>query len=354
VPKVLRPPHDGFFRSAFADSRVVAAEVQAMLPRHLFEALDLSRIEAMAARFPEAGLATPESDGVFQVPTRSQDTRVFVMLEHQRRSSWDMPFRVLRYVTGFWTAQLTRDPRRRTLPAVVPLIVSNVAGGWRGPWNLQSMLEGDAELMQHLAPYMPRLELVVDDLSRLDAAGILRRDGPPIAHLAWWLLGVATDLTRLERESALMRKTARAVREASPAQYQQAMTYLRRLPMTTAQKRQVVPVFEVMSMEEYRKRVPYLQDIVWRQEARKRGLREGRKRGIEEGRELGKSLGREEGRQEGRQEALREALLQMWEATLGKPPGKTAKGRIAKADEATLRQWLLNARTAKRPADILR
>jgi hypothetical protein len=162
----------------FADTRVVAAEVQAVLPEALWRQLDLERVEVVGARFAEATLATPESDAVFQVSTSSGSARVFVLLEHQRDAPRLMPFRVLRYVTPFSSAHLKAHPEARSLPPVVPLVVANVPGGWRGPRSLGSLLEGPDELIESVRPFLPGLDLMVDDLSTLDAKAVLERPGP--------------------------------------------------------------------------------------------------------------------------------------------------------------------------------
>jgi hypothetical protein len=212
-----RARHDGFFKSVFADTRVVAAEVQAVLPEALWRQLDLERVQVVGARFAEENLSTPESDAVFQVSTPSGSARVFVLLEHQRDAPRLMPFRVLRYVTAFWSAHLKAHPATRSLPPVVPLVVANVPGGWRGPRSLGSLLEGPDELIESVRPFLPGLDLVVDDLSTLDARAVLQRPGPPLARLAWWLLSVSTDLSRVPLEADVMRPTVQAVRAWPPS-----------------------------------------------------------------------------------------------------------------------------------------
>lgn len=380
-----RARHDGFFRSVFADTRVMAAEVKTVLPQALTRQLALDRVEAVGARFAEASLRTPESDAVFQVSTVSGTARVFVLLEHQRDAPRLMPFRVLRYVTAFWAAHLKATPTPVRLPPVVPLVVANVPGGWRGPRSLEEILHGDPQLIDAVRPYLPRLELVIDDLFTLDATKVLARPGPALAHLAWWLLSVSTDLSRVGDEAGLMRATVQAVEARDPVHHRQAMVYLRSLPMTTAQRRRVNEAFEIISMEEYRKRVPFLQDIIREEaleEARtraerrglekglhrglkkglqqglkqglKQGLRKGLQRGLEQGREQGLERGRETGREAGIVEGLRTALLVQWPLRFGVAPGRQVRARLERANAATLQRWTQQLALAKRPADVFK
>jgi hypothetical protein len=365
--RLRRPRHDGFFRSVFADTRVMAAEVQTVLPEHLTKHLDLERVEAVGARFAEASLRTPESDAIFQVSTISGTARVFVLLEHQRSAPRLMPFRVLRYVTGFWAAHLKANPTARRLPPIVPLVVANVPGGWTGPRSLEEILEGAPPLITAARPFLPGLDLVIDDLSTLDAKQVLTRPGPPQAHLAWWLLSVSTDVSRAGDEADLMRPTVEAVQALTPGHHREAMVYLRSLPMPATQRRRVNDAFQIMSMEEYRKKVPFLQDIIRKealQAARVRGERLGHKEGLEKGLQKGlrqglqKGLqqglqeGLEAGLQQGQAEGLRQALVAVWQTRFRARPTRTARARFKAANATTLARWLERALTARRSADV--
>ncbi|MDX2013325.1 MAG: hypothetical protein SFW67_24225 [Myxococcaceae bacterium] len=142
--------------------------------------------------------------------------------------------------------------------------------------------------------------------------------------------------------------------------------------MTTTQRRTMDEVFEVMTMEEYRKRVPFLQDIIreeelqkaqrrgqrrglaeGRAEGRKRGLEHGLQRGLREGLRKGLRKGLAEGVQKGLAEGLRLGIVAQWAVRFGKPPGRTITARLARADVETLRSWTQRLVTARRPADVL-
>jgi hypothetical protein len=369
--RLRRPRHDGFFRSVFADTRVMAAEVQTVLPEQLTKLLTLDKVEAVGARFAEASLRTPESDAVFQISTTSGTARVFVLLEHQRNAPRLMPFRVLRYVTGFWAAHLKANPTVRRLPPIVPLVVANVPGGWTGPRSLEEILEGTPSLIAAVRPFLPQLDLVIDDLSTLDVKQVLARPGPPQAHLAWWLLSVSTDVSRAGDEADLMRPTMQAVRSLAPGHHREAMVYLRSLPMTATQRRRVNDAFQIMSMEEYRKKVPFLQDIIrkealqlarvrgerlGRKEGLEKGLQEGREQGLQKGLREGLEKGLEEGLQKGLEagqaEGLRQALLAIWQTRFRARPTRTERARLKAANATTLARWLERALTARRSADV--
>ncbi len=178
-----------------------------------------------------------------------------------------MPFRVLRYMMNLWTAALDEAPNRPGLPLVVPLVIANVVGGWRGPRSLEALFEGSTALVEAARVVSPRLELVVDDLSTLDVHAILDRPGPPIAQLAWWLLSVSTDVSRVSAEVRHIRRVSEAVRDEAPNHHEQAMRYLQTLPMTTRQRSQARRVLEFFPLEQLAKEDALLfqdlMDFLW-------------------------------------------------------------------------------------------
>jgi hypothetical protein len=131
--------------------------------------------------------------------------------------------------------------------------------------------------------------------------------------------------------------------------------------------------FEIISMEEYRRRVLFLQDIIREEalaEARAKGERQGLKRGeakglvrgqtrglkqgLQQGLQQGLENGLERGLNEGREEGLRTALLIQWPLRFGRAAGPRIRARLDRADFTTLKRWTQHLLTAKRPADVFR
>jgi hypothetical protein len=384
-------PHDAYVRAVLVRPGLVAAQVRAMLPAAVWKRLDLRRVEAVATRFIDERLSSRESDAIFQVASASGDVRVFILIEHQRTAPWNMPFRVLQYVSAFWSARQAADPGARRLPLIIPLVVSNVPGGWRGPRSLSAMLDAPPELVDQVGGFVPQLELLVDDLSALDVSDVLSRPGSAQARLAWWALSVSTNLDRLSAELPSLRATIEAVRARAPDHLEQTLVYLESLPMSTEQRHQVEAMFEVMSLKEYRRRHPELEAPMvqrWRKEGMEKGLREGmraglrkglrkgiesgvragrragleqgrqqglqqgRQQGLQQGRQQGLQQGRQQGLQQGRHEAATRLLLALWKGRFGKAPGRTITRRIEKADLATVERWATRVLTATRVADV--
>jgi hypothetical protein len=333
-------PHDAYVRVVLIHPGLLGAQVRAVLPEAVWKLLELDEADAKSARFIDERLKAQESDAVFEVSSASGDVKVFVLLEHQRTAPWHMPLRVLRYLTAFWHSKFEANPSARRLPLVIPLVVANVPGGWRGARSLSDLLDGPPELVAALKPFLPHFELVIDDLSQLDVAKVLARPGPPGAHLMWWALSVSTDLSKIDREATAMLPTMRAAFEQTPGLFLQTATYLQSLPMSDSGRQTITTTFELIPIDEYRREHPEKFIDVDVELGRFLGWVHGRREG------------REHGREEGRRAGLVEAMMAIWPARFGAPASDEVRARLEQADTATLTRWLVQAQTARAPGDV--
>ncbi|MBL8920799.1 MAG: Rpn family recombination-promoting nuclease/putative transposase [Myxococcaceae bacterium] len=97
----------------------------------------------------------PARDAAFRVAQHGRPAFLYVLLEHQRTSDPLMPWRLLRYMTNLWLSVLGHEPTRTRLPMLLPMVLSNVPGGWRGPTSFAEVLELDADQADAFAPSPP-------------------------------------------------------------------------------------------------------------------------------------------------------------------------------------------------------
>jgi flagellar biosynthesis/type III secretory pathway protein FliH len=93
-----------------------------------------------------------------------------------------------------------------------------------------------------------------------------------------------------------------------------------------------------------------------RVEARKKGRpaawAEGYEEGWVKGFAEGWAEGREESRRDGHRGGMVEAMMAIWPARFGAPASDEVRARLEQADAATLTRWLVQAQTARGPADV--
>lgn len=164
-------PHDSLFRWVFGKPENAASQLRAVLPPELTVRLDLARLSLEPGTFVDEALKQRHTDVLFSAPLDGEDALVYFLMEHQSSNEHLMAFRVLRYIVRVWDRYLEENPRARTLPAVIPLVVYNGKGAWSAPQRLEDLIGpapggNDAE-------YVPRFSFRLDDLNII-APGELR------------------------------------------------------------------------------------------------------------------------------------------------------------------------------------
>ena len=190
--------HDTLFRRVFSVPAHAADELRSVLPQALVEAVDLSRLELLSGAFVSDRMDARYADLVFRAPLVAPDedgqeefayihVQLHVVIEHQSLSDAHMPLRAHEYTLGLWRQMLREEPTRKTLPPIITLVVHHGPGGWRAPRTLHEMVDG-LERAPALRPYVPNVELLIDDLSSVDDAALRARPLAAVPKVAVWLL----------------------------------------------------------------------------------------------------------------------------------------------------------------------
>lgn len=345
--------HDGLFRAAFARPDALRCEAEVVLPPSLVRTLDFSRVDMLTTRFIDESLHASESDATFRIAQHGRPAFIYVLLEHQRTSDVLMPWRLLRYMTNVWLSAITREPRRTVLPMLVPMVLSNVQGGWRGPTSFAEVLELDDGQRELFTELIPNFEFVLDDLALATSEELRHRPGPKFTKFALWLLAASSSAERVVDEVPQWADIVHQLRQEAPDDHHRALMYLRRtVYMTEAQAKKMRKYFWM----EPDTRVVTVEDIAYAglKEERAEARAKGREEGLEEGREEGREEGLEKGLKQGQEAGLavlRSALKDQWVVRFGKI-SKTVSARIAKADASTLKRIAHRLITAKKARDV--
>jgi predicted transposase YdaD len=188
--------HDGLFKRIFGVPAHAADMLRTVLPAALLVALDLTQLELVPGSFVRPDMAHRHSDLLFRVPLGGRLVYLYLLIEHQSWPDPLMPLRVLEYIQLFWAGILREQTGRKTLPPVIPLVVHHGPAGWTAPRSLHEMVEGLDEFPE-LRPFVPNLELRIEDLVYVSDEEILARDLAPVPQMAIWLLRDGRDLTTL-------------------------------------------------------------------------------------------------------------------------------------------------------------
>lgn len=122
-------PHDALFKHAFSDVEHAAGVLRSALPTSLAARLDFATLKKEPGSFVDDTLSSSHTDLLFSIQLDGRAALLYLLLEHQSKVHALMPFRLLVYETRIWTDWLSRNPKARRLPVIVPLVVHHSARG---------------------------------------------------------------------------------------------------------------------------------------------------------------------------------------------------------------------------------
>jgi predicted transposase/invertase (TIGR01784 family) len=199
--------HDALFKRVFSEPELASGLLQVVVPPAAAARLDWRSLRPEPASFVDDRLGDRHADLLFSASLDDgRDAFLYLLLEHQSGSDPFMVLRMLRYMVRIWERYLREHPDATGLPVVVPVVFHHSETGWTAPTAFAELLDADIELLDALDPHIPRLRLLIDDLSAADDAALRARSHRELALVALSLLvrarhnpSVLGELRRLKR-----------------------------------------------------------------------------------------------------------------------------------------------------------
>lgn len=158
-------PHDVVFKYTFSAPERAAEELRAVLPTEIAARIDWSTLTLEPGEFVDEELRKQSTDLLFSARIGGRRTLIYLLLEHQSTPDALMPVRMLRYIAMIWSAWLRENPTATRVPPIVPVVVHHGLSVWTAPRELSACLDCAPDDLAALAPLLPQLELLVDDLA---------------------------------------------------------------------------------------------------------------------------------------------------------------------------------------------
>jgi hypothetical protein len=179
-------PHDRLFKLAFSDPQHAAELFRSVLPPAVVRHIDFGTLRVESTTFIDDKLRARYSDLLFRVQLAGRRAYLYLLFEHQSRPERFMCLRVLRYVIEIWSGYLSKNPRARHLPLVIPIVLHHGEDGWTAPVTLRDLYDAPLEVLDALRPFLPELTFLLDDLAPQSDAALRARALSVLPKLVLW------------------------------------------------------------------------------------------------------------------------------------------------------------------------
>lgn len=316
-------PHDAILQFTFSQREHAAGLLRASLPPEVSALVRWSTLKLQKLHFVDRGLRGRQADLLFAMEM-SGDERLYVhtLIEHQRKVDELMIFRMGVYMWRHWEDLVRREPERRRLPVIVPILIHHSDTGWTAATAFEDILGAPSGAREALRPYVPGFRMKLVDVSHEREGGLLQQALTALGRVVLFCLSVAGNDRRLRAEIDAITEDLNAL-YAAPNGLDALIAVLRYL-VATHPKLSATRMATLMEA------------------TAKKGQKEVAMDVLDELKREGRAEGRAEGEREGRARTLLEQL----KARFGAVPAD-AKARVLAADTASLARWSVNVLTAK-------
>lgn len=142
-------PHDRFFRSAMANSKVAKEFFEQYLPNRIKAVLDLNSIKPKKESFIDDKLKLQISDLLFETKFNKRSGYIYLLVEHQSTSHKLMAFRILKYMLAIMDQHL-KVTKSEQLPLVYPMIFYNGSENYNYSTDIFDLFGNDKGLAQDI------------------------------------------------------------------------------------------------------------------------------------------------------------------------------------------------------------
>jgi predicted transposase YdaD len=180
--------HDLLFRATFSQVEHAASILRLLLPPALVTRFNWASLALCPGSFIDEALAERQTDLLFSIELAGKRAFLYIVFEHQSTSDPLMPLRMLRYEARIWDGWVKDNPSAKRVPAILPVVLHHSPEGWRASVSFEAMLDVDPELLAVIAPYVPRFQFILDDISATSDEDLRGRAMSALGRLVLWCL----------------------------------------------------------------------------------------------------------------------------------------------------------------------
>ncbi|MCQ4088788.1 Rpn family recombination-promoting nuclease/putative transposase [Saccharibacillus sp. JS10] len=171
LQKPLHHPHDKAYKVLLSNRPLFAELLHHFVPGDWVNQLSAENLIRVDKSYILSDYKEKEADLVYRAKLHGQEFYFYMVLEFQSRVDFQMPHRLLTYMTEIWRDIQHHTPasekRRKSyrLPAIIPIVLYNGTASWTTVSSFREMLQGQ----QYFGEELLNFRYILIDVKRLDA-----------------------------------------------------------------------------------------------------------------------------------------------------------------------------------------
>jgi predicted transposase/invertase (TIGR01784 family) len=294
-------PHDKGYRQLLTNSKTFLELLQTFVKEGWVHEIKEDDLTLVNRSYILQDYSGKEADIVYRLRLRGDEVIFYILLELQSTVDHTMPFRLLQYMVEIWRDICKNTPKKEQrrkefrLPAIIPAVLYNGAGGWTACKSFREYQTGQERLTAGLLDFT----YILFDIVRYSEEDLQQASN--VISSVFYLEQAPGALELTSR----LKKLAEVLEGMTPEQFRQIAAWLNnviRRKTPPPYQEEISGILQEKDPREVKKVISNVERIL--EEMQRQALLEG----IQEGKEEGKREGRREGKREGIQEVAR-ALL---------------------------------------------
>jgi hypothetical protein len=177
-------PHDALFHEVFSVPEDALGYLASVSPDGVADVLDWATLERYPATFKAVDTRGAHADLVHRVRIAGTKRHLYLLLEHKSHADPLIALQVHRYVHRLIDKVRQDEPSDAGLALVLPVVVYHGDRAWDGGPQLPSLFRCPESLSATMAPFLPEVRYVFDDLGSPREVDLVRYGASAYARIA--------------------------------------------------------------------------------------------------------------------------------------------------------------------------
>ena len=146
--KDVHQPHDKGYKFLLSSKKVFIQLLRSFVNQDWVDQVDKTQLIRVDKSYILQDFHDKEADLVYRMKTKDQEVIFYVLMELQSSVDFQMPYRLLLYMTEIWRGLLKDTAKQEVsrkdfkLPVIVPIVVYNGKNNWTANIHFKEMLNG--------------------------------------------------------------------------------------------------------------------------------------------------------------------------------------------------------------------